>query len=105
MPALVGTVCAQSTETKARTMLRNGEPHSFVTEKKRDKRSKNGASRRLAKHAACEARKRQKEALVAAGTYNVLTLTVEGKNGYGHDKRVLAKDQQLGCDFTGLQKS
>ena len=38
-------------------------------------------------------------------TYNVRTLAVKGKNGYGHDERVLAKGRQLGCDFVGLQET
>ena len=29
----------------------------------------------------------------------------KGKNGYGHDERVLAIGQQLGCDFVGLQET
>ena len=38
-------------------------------------------------------------------TYNVRTLAVKGKNGYGHDECVLAKGQQVGCDFIGLQET
>ena len=38
-------------------------------------------------------------------TCNVRTLAVKGKNGYGHDERVLAKGRQLGCDFIGLQET
>ena len=36
--------------------------------------------------------------------YNVRTLAVKGKNGYGHDEHVLAKGRQLGCTsiFIGL---
>lgn len=36
-------------------------------------------------------------------TYYVRTLAVEGKGGYWHDERVLAKGQQLDCDVIGLQ--
>ena len=82
---------------------------AFVMERKKkqkkQKRRRGRASRRLAKKTAREARKRQKEALVAVATYNVRTLAVKGKNGYGHDERVLAKCQQLGCDFIGLQET
>ena len=42
---------------------------------------------------------------MAVATYIGHTLTVEGKNGYGHDERVLAKGRQLGCDFIGLQEA
>ena len=59
----------------------------------------------MAKQAAREARKRQKEALVAAATYKLRTLAVKGNNGYGHGERVLAKGQQLGCDFISLQET
>ena len=38
-------------------------------------------------------------------TCNVLTLAVKGKNRYGHDERVLAKGQQLGCDFIDPQET
>ncbi|MEP5460828.1 MAG: endonuclease/exonuclease/phosphatase family protein [Marinobacter alexandrii] len=42
---------------------------------------------------------------MAVTIYNVRTLAVEGKNGYGHDERVLAKGRQLGCDLIGLQET
>ena len=42
---------------------------------------------------------------MAVTTYNVRTLAVKGKNGYGHDGRVLAKGRQLGCDVLGLQET
>ena len=42
---------------------------------------------------------------MTVATYNVRTLAVKGKNGYGHDERVLAKGRQLGCDFIGLQET
>ena len=32
-------------------------------------------------------------------TYNVRTLAVKGRNGYGHAESVLAKARQLACDF------
>lgn len=51
------------------------------------KRRRGRASRRLAKESAPYYRKRQKEALVAVATYNVGTLAVEGKHGYGHNSR------------------
>ena len=38
-------------------------------------------------------------------TYNVRTLAVIGRNGYGHAECVLAKARQLGCDFVGLQET
>ena len=38
-------------------------------------------------------------------TYNVRTLAVKGRNGYGHAECVLAKARQLGCDFVGLQET
>ena len=56
---------------------------------KKQKRRRGRASRRLVKKAVREARKRQKEALVAVATYNVRTLFVKGNNGHGHDERVL----------------
>ena len=59
------------------------------------------ASRRLAKKTAHKARKRPKDALGAVGMYNVRTLVVKGKNGYGH---VLSKGRQLGCNFSSLQE-
>ena len=37
-------------------------------------------------------------------TYNERILAVARNNGYGHDERRLAKGQQLGCDFNGLQE-
>ena len=42
---------------------------------------------------------------MAVATYTVRTLAVKGKNGYAHDKRVLAKSQQFGRDFIGLQET
>ena len=63
---------------------------------KKRKRRRGRASRRLARKLAREARKRQKETLVAEATYNGRTLAQKGKNGYGHDERVLAKVQHLG---------
>ena len=42
---------------------------------------------------------------MVVATCNVRTLAVKGKNGYGHDERVLAKGRQLGCDFIGLQET
>ena len=59
----------------------------------------------MARVAEREAQARQKEALVAVATYNVHTLAVKGKNGYGHAECVLAKARQLGCDFIGLQET
>ena len=41
---------------------------------------------------------------MAVTTYNVRTLAVKGKNGYGHADGVLAKARQHGCDFIGLQE-
>ena len=38
-------------------------------------------------------------------TYNVRTLAVIGRNGYGHAECVLAKARQLGCDFVGLPET
>ena len=38
-------------------------------------------------------------------TYNVRTLAVKGRNGYGHAECVLAKARQLACDFVGLQET
>ena len=55
-----------------------------IIRKKRQKRRRGRTTRRLARVAAREARARQKEALVAVATYNVRTLPVKGKNGYGH---------------------
>ena len=42
---------------------------------------------------------------MAVTTYNVRTLAVKGKNGYGHNERALAKGRQLGFDFIGLQET
>ena len=42
---------------------------------------------------------------MGVATYNMRTLTVKGKNGYGHDGLVLAKGRQLGCDFIVLQET
>ena len=42
---------------------------------------------------------------MAVATYDVRTLAVKGKNGYGHVKGVLANARQLGCDFIGLQET
>ena len=47
---------------------------------------------------------RGKEALVVA-TYNVRTLPMKGRNGYGRDECVLTKVQQLDCYFVGLQET
>ena len=60
--------------------------------------------RRLARIAARAARARQMEAPVAVATYNVCTLAVQGKNGYGYAECVLAKAGQLDCGFIGLQE-
>ena len=38
-------------------------------------------------------------------TYNVRTLAVKGKNGYGHAECVLANVRQLGCYFIGLKET
>ena len=42
---------------------------------------------------------------MAVATYNVCTLPVKGKNGYGHGEHVLAKGRQLGCYFIDLQET
>ena len=44
---------------------------------------------------------------MAVATYNVCApwLAVEGKNGCGHDERVLTKRRQLGCDFIDMEES
>ena len=42
---------------------------------------------------------------MVVATYNVRTLAVKGRNGYGHSECVLAKARQLGCDFIGLQET
>ena len=42
---------------------------------------------------------------MAVTTYNVRTLAVKGKNGYGHAECAVAKARQLGCDFIGLQET
>ena len=38
-------------------------------------------------------------------TYNVRTLTANGRHGYYRDQFVLAKIQQLACDLVGMQKA
>ena len=42
---------------------------------------------------------------MTVATYDVVTLVVKGRNGYGHAECLLAKARQLGCDFVGLQKA
>ena len=42
---------------------------------------------------------------MAVAAYNVRTLAVKGKNGYGHGERVLVKGRRLGCNFIGLQET
>lgn len=42
---------------------------------------------------------------MVVATYNVRILAVKEKDAYGHDKRALAKGQQLGCDCIGLQET
>ena len=42
---------------------------------------------------------------MAVATYNVRTLTVKWKNGYGHAECVLAKARQLAYDLVGLQET
>ena len=42
---------------------------------------------------------------MTVATYNVRTLAVKGRNGYGHAECVLAKARKLGCDFVGLQET
>ena len=42
---------------------------------------------------------------MAAATYNVHTLALTGKNGYGYDERALVKGRQLDSDLFGLQKT
>ena len=95
--------CTQSTETKARTGLRNGQP-LLLENIEENKKAKEEAGTSLTS-AGRESIARQKEALAAVATYTVRTLAVKGNNGYGHDERVLAKGQQLGCDFIGLQET
>ena len=73
--------------------------------KKRRKRRRGRTERRLARFAAREARARQKEALGVVATYNVRTLAVKGRYGYGHAECVLAKVRQLSCDFVGVQET
>ena len=105
VPALAGTAAPSQRkpgrvpgyETESRHIRDKSK-----NEIKKGKRRRGRASRRLAKKAAREARKRQKETLVAVATYNARTLAVKGKNGYGYDERVLAKGQQRGGDFIGL---
>ena len=72
---------------------------------KRPKRLRGRTTRRLARIASREARATQKEALAAVATYNVYTLAVKGKNGYGRAECVLAKARQLGCHFIGLHET
>ena len=57
--------------------------------KERQKRRRGRTTRLLARVAEREAQARQKEALVAVATYDVRTLAVKGKNGYGHVKGCL----------------
>ena len=47
----------------------------------------------------------QKRLAATLATYNVRILAVNGKNGYGHDERVLAEGRQLGCDSIVLQET
>ena len=42
---------------------------------------------------------------MAVAIYNVRTLAVKGRNGYGHAECALAKARQLDCDFVGLQET
>ena len=42
---------------------------------------------------------------MTVATYDVRTLAFRGKNGYGHDGRVLAKGRQLGCDFKDAEQN
>ena len=59
----------------------------------------------MVKKSARETRARQKEALVVVATYNVRTLAVKGRPRCGRDEYVMAKVQQFGCDFVGLQET
>ena len=52
-----------------------------------------------------ETRSNQRDEHVVVATYNVRALAVEGRDGYGRDECVLAKVQQLVCDFVGLQET
>ena len=42
---------------------------------------------------------------MVVATYNVRTLAVKERGGYGHAECVLAKARQLGYDFVGLQET
>ena len=42
---------------------------------------------------------------MVVATYNVRTLAVKKRNGYGHAECVLAKVRQLGCEFVGLPET
>ena len=39
------------------------------------------------------------------GTFNVRTLTFNGKNGIGHSESILKVCQELGCDVVGFQET
>lgn len=79
-----------TTKQRAAFALFTGERKEAEETKRRRVR----AACRSAKKAAREALKRQKEALVVVATYNLRTLALKGKNGCGHDERVLAKGRR-----------
>ena len=71
---------------------------NLKSEKKREQRRRGWVSRHVV-------RKPVRETSVVVASYNVLTLAVTGRDGYGCDHCVLAKAQQLGCNFVGLQET
>ena len=71
----------------------------------RRKRKRGRAGRRLARAAARLTRERQKAALVKVATYNVISLSVKGANGYGRDEVVLHEEAAKGISVLGIQET
>ena len=87
--------------------------HTTVCEKRRTVQKKYAArkkrrhrrNRRAARELRVEAKARSRAGELVVGTFNVRTLTFNGKNGIGHSESILKVCQELGCDVVGFQET
>ena len=88
--------------------------HPSVWEKRRTvhrkyangkKRRRHRRNRRAARKLRVEAKARSRAGGLVVGTFIVLALAFNGKNGIGHSEVILKVCQELGCDVIGLQET
>ena len=87
--------------------------HTTVSEKRRTAQRKYAArkkrrhrrNRRAARKLRVEAKARSRAGGLVVGTFIVLALAFNGKNGIGHSEVILKVCQELGCDVIGLQET